>query len=278
MGVGSGVEQPPAQAGKRSRLQVWLLGLLPLALIAVAVAVFAAVGAPGLGQRVGPPVEELVVERTVLRPGQIELTVRNDGPDPVQVAQVAVNDAYVDFRSEQRQVSRLQSDQLIIDYPWVEGEAYEIILLTSAGGTVDHEIPVAVETSATDGSFYGLMALIGTYVGIIPVAVGMFWLPWLRRLRRQWTRFAMALTIGLLVFLAVDAGLEGIEVAGEGSQVFGGAALVVLGVILAYLALTAIDAGMRAWQKRARTGGESGFHLALLVSIGIGLHNLGEGL
>ena len=29
-------------------------------------------------------------------------------------------------------------------YPWIEGEAYEVAMLTSTGGTIAHEIPVAV--------------------------------------------------------------------------------------------------------------------------------------
>ena len=83
----------------RGRSSVWVLGLIPLALIATAVALFATLGAPGLGERRGPLAEELLVEKTVLRPGEIELTVPNDGPDPVGVTQVAVNDAYVDFKA-----------------------------------------------------------------------------------------------------------------------------------------------------------------------------------
>ena len=52
------------------RLPAWLLGLLPLALIAAAIGAFALLGGPGLGERTGPPVEEVAVERTVLRPGR----------------------------------------------------------------------------------------------------------------------------------------------------------------------------------------------------------------
>ncbi|MGH2667645.1 MAG: ZIP family metal transporter [bacterium] len=260
------------------RLRVWLLGLLPLALIGAALAIFAVAGAPGLGERRGPPVEELVVERTVLRPGEIELVVRNDGPDPVRVAQVAVNDGYVNFRADKQEVGRLGVERLVIDYPWIEGEAYEMFLLTSTGATIEHEIEAAVETPIADLGFYGLMAVIGTYVGIIPVVLGMFWLPWLRRLREKWMQVVMALTIGLLVFLAIDATLESVEIAGEGAQAFGGAALVFLGAILAYLTLSAIDAHMRSRQRKARAAGSGGLYLALLVSIGIGLHNLGEGL
>ena len=75
----------------------WLLGVAPLALIVVGLAAFALLDGPGLGERRGPPVEELAIEQTVLRPGVIELTVRNDGPDAVTVAQAQVNDAFVQF-------------------------------------------------------------------------------------------------------------------------------------------------------------------------------------
>lgn len=267
--------EPPVE---RERLRLWLLGVLPLILIGAAIAVFAVLGAPGLGERRGPPVEELAVERTVLQPGEIELKVRNDGPDEVRVAQAAVNDAYVNFRATDPDVDRLSSATITIDYPWIEGEAYEILLLTSTGATIEHEIPVAVETPRTSASFYGLMAIIGIYVGVIPVILGMFWLPWLRRLREKGMHVVMALTIGLLLFLAIDATLEGVEIAGEGPQVFGGAALVFLGAVLSYAALAAVDAYLRSRQERARAAGVGGLYLALLVSIGIGLHNLGEGL
>jgi ZIP family zinc transporter len=267
--------EPPVGS---ERVRLWLLGLLPLVLIGAAIAVFAVLGAPGLGERRGPPVEELAVERTVLRPGEIELNVRNDGPDAVRIAQVAINDAYVDFRADRAEIGRLEASKLTIAYPWVEEEAYELFLLTSTGATIEHEIPVAVETPRTGLGFYGLMAVIGTYVGIIPVILGMFWLPWLRRLRERWMHVAMALTIGLLLFLAIDAALEGVEIAGQGPQAFGGAALVFLGAVLSYAALAAVDAYMRSRQARARAAGVGGLYLALLVSIGIGLHNLGEGL
>ena len=117
------------------------------------------------------------------------------------------------------------------------------------------------------------MALLGIYVGVIPVALGMLWLPWIRRIPPGWLRAVMALTVGLLAFLAIDATLEGLELAGEGSQAFGGAALVFIGALVAFIALT----GAGEWLKRRRSG-TSGGHLALLVAVGIGLHNLGEGV
>jgi ZIP family zinc transporter len=260
------------------RAPAWALGLVPLALVASAAALFAALGAPGLGERTGPPVEELAVERTVLHPGEIELTVRNDGPDPVRIEQVSVSDAYVPFTTGDAELGRLESSTLEITYPWIEGEAYELFLLTSTGATIEHEIPVASETPASDAGFFGLMALLGLYVGVIPVSMGMLWLPFVRRIGEGWVRVLIALTIGLLAFLGIESVLEGIEIAGEGPQALGGAALVFLGALASYLVLAGVDAGLRARTERARDRGIGAPYLALLVSIGIGLHNLGEGL
>lgn len=251
----------------------WLLGLVPLALIVIALGAFALLDGPGLGERRGPPVEELAVERTTLTPGIIELTIRNDGPDDVTIAQAVVNDAFAQFSGAESPIGRLETATVRVQQPWVEGEAYEVALITSTGGTFAHEIPVAVATPANDASFFGLMALLGVYVGVIPVALGMLWLPWVRRVPPDWLRVVMALTVGLLGFLAIDATLEGFELSGEGSQAFGGAALVLVGGVVSFLLLS----GVSAWVAR-RSKGASGGTLALLVAIGIGLHNLGEGV
>jgi zinc transporter ZupT len=250
-----------------------VLGLIPLVLIMAAIGAFALLDGPGLAERRGVPAEELAVERTKLTPGVIELTVRNDGPDAVTIAQAVVNDAFAQFSGAEQPIGRLETATVRVQQPWVEGEAYEVALMTSTGGTFAHEIPVAVETPANDLSFFGLMALLGVYVGVIPIALGMLWLPWVRRIPPSWLRVVMALTVGLLGFLAIDATLEGFELAGEGSQAFGGAALVLVGGIVSYLLLTGVSAWLAARRSRA-----SGGTLALLVAVGIGLHNLGEGV
>jgi len=268
-----------AERGFGGGLPAWALGLIPLALIAVAIGAFALLGGPGLGERSGPPVEEVSVERTVLHPGEIELTLRNDGPDPVEIAQVAVNDAYVPFTAVGgREIGRLDSATLRIAYPWIEGEAYEIFALTSAGGTVEASIPVAAETPDSDLGFFGLMALLGIYVGVIPVSLGMLWLPFLRRLGPQWMGALIAFTVGLLAFLAIDAGLEGLEIAAEAPAAFGGTSLVLVGGLVAYLVLAGIDSYLSQRSRSARGAGAPAGYLALLVAVGIGLHNLGEGL
>jgi len=280
----------------------WVAGLAPLVVLAVAIGLFVALDAPGL-DRIGVPEEELTVERTVLEPGLIELHLRNDGADPVRIEQAIVNDGFVSFTQSSEEVGRLAATEVDVQYPWIEGQAYEVILLTSTGGTIDHAIDVAVETPDAGLGFYGLMALIGLYVGVIPVAIGMLWLPWVRTIDARWIRFLLAFTVGLLAFLGIDALLEGTELAGTGPEALGGAALVWLGAVAAYLALTAVDGWLRGRRKevtgaealedggngrplgddgRGRPLGEdaarSAWRAAFLVALGIGLHNLGEGL
>ena len=264
--------------GATRRVPGWLLAVVPLLLIALAIGSFIALDGPGLGERRGPPVEELAFERTKLSPGTIELTVRNDGPDAVTVAQVIVNDAFASFTGADQPIGRLKTETITVQQPWIEGEAYEVALLTSAGTTIAHEIPAAVETPSADVGFFGLMALLGIYVGVIPIALGMLWLPWIRRIPPSWLRFVMALTVGLLGFLAIDAALEGLDLAGQGSQAFGGQALVFIGAAVAFLALTAVSAWLRDRRRSAADKGASAASLATLIAVGIGLHNLGEGL
>jgi len=258
------------EAATAARRPNWLSALLPLALLGGLIALFVALDAPGL-ERNGVPVEEIAVERTELHPGEIELTLRNDGPDDVRIVQAIVNDGFAAFDQDDEELGRLDQAKVRIQYPWIEGEAYEIAMLTSTGGTVDTSIDVAAETPDADAGFYGLMGLIGLYVGIIPVAIGMLWLPWMRRLDRRWIQFLLALTVGLLVFLGIDAALEGLELGASGAESLGGGALMWLGAALAYLVLAGVDGLL----ERRGGGGE---RVALLVAIGIGLHNMGEGL
>jgi zinc transporter, ZIP family len=264
-------------APERTRVPAWLAGLLPLLILGAAIAVFVALDAPGL-ERNGVPVEELSVERTELRPGEIEVTVRNDGPDPVRIAQAVVNDGFAAFSQTTEEIGRLDASTVTVQYPWLEGEAYEVVLITATGGTVNASIDVAAETPEADFGFFGLMGLVGLYVGVIPVAIGMLWLPWVRRIDPRYVQFLMALTVGLLAFLGIDALLEGTEFAGEGAQAFGGAALVYLGAAVAYLTLVGVDARLRGRTEGERARGATPWRLAFLVALGIGLHNLGEGL
>lgn len=264
-------------SNRHASVRAWTPAVLVVAVIGLALVALAALGGHTLPERTGPPIEELAVERTELSAGTITITVRNTGPDPVQVAQVFVNDAYVDFTGPATAIDRLDTVTLRLTYPWQDGQPYLVSMLTSSGVVIEHEIPAAVATPHADGRFLAVMTLLGTYVGIIPVVLGMLFLPALRRMGDRGVRVLLAVTVGLLAYLAVDATLEGWELAEQAGGAFGGPSLVVLGAALAFLALTAVDHQLRR-RTTDPTHPPGGLRLALMIAIGIGLHNLGEGL
>ncbi|GAA3157427.1 metal transporter [Blastococcus jejuensis] len=274
-GIGSSPEPAPApssgppETAGRPVLRLWAA----IAATATAIAALVLVGLQALPERTGPPIEVLVVERTDLSIGRIELTVRNVGPDPVQVAQVAVNDSFVDVVGGSQEINRLETSRLVLRYPWQEGQPYTIALLTSTGVVIEHVIPAAVATPSP-GGILGSMALLGLFVGVVPVVVGMLVLPLLRRARPGTVGVLLAVTVGLLGFLALDGALDAVEIGALSGGAFGGPVLVVLGATLAFLALTAVDALVGTGPDRPA----SGLRLATLVAVGIGLHNFGEGL
>jgi ZIP family zinc transporter len=261
--------------GKNERGPGWvLLGLVPLLGLGVLLA-FIVLNGAGVDRTDRPPIEDLSVQRVAL-PTEYEfvLSVRNGGPEPVTLSQVVVNDAIWNFEAEpSRTIPRLGSATVTIPYSWVEGEAYEIVLITSTGTTFDAEVPVAVLTPGFSGETFFRYALIGTYVGVIPVALGLLWYPFLRRLGSSGMNFVLALTVGLLAFLVIDTLEEAIESATELPGVFSGIPLVILVVLLTLLGLLGVGRAFRRGREEASRLGTS-----YRIAFGIGLHNLGEGL
>lgn len=256
------------------RTTAWPWLLLPLGLLVVLSVVVIRGGLLEVLRAGAPPVEELSFERVTLIPGEVRVLVANGGPDPVTVAQVMVDEAFWRFTiSPVATIPRLGRATIAIPYPWVENEAHRVTLLSSTGLTFEHEIAVARETPRVDARYFGTFALIGLYVGVIPVAVGLLWYPLLRRLERRWLDFVLALTAGLLIFLGVDAVAEALETASVVAGAYQGPLLVLIGAAGTLLLLQAA-AGSRS----ARQGETGRLAVAWLIALGIGLHNLGEGL
>jgi zinc transporter ZupT len=268
----------PALHGRRSTL--WLIGLLPIVLLGALLWVIVRSG-PGESLRGEghPPLEVLTFQRVEVGPDGFAITVLNDGPDPVTIAQVIVDDAYWNFEaSGGTTLSHLGRTTLRIPYPWVRGEAHAVRLITSTGVTFDHEVAVAVQTPQPDGRTLVTFTLIGVYVGMLPVAIGLLWFPLVRRLGPRGLDFILALTVGLLLFLLADAAHEGLESALVIPASYQGVALFLLGAVGAYLTLEAIGRGLEHARGRAGTAADRSWLLALLVAVGIGLHNFSEGL
>ncbi len=253
----------------------WLLGLGPLILLGALVALFVRVGPVGVFRQAFPPVEALTIERIRLpQPGLMEVRVVNGGPEPVTIAQVMVDDAnWVHSVHGDRTLQRLESRTITIPYPWVEGEPHAIALVTSTGLTFTGDVAVATLSPTVDARYLSTFALLGIYAGVIPVFIGLLWLPFLRSIERRWIDFFLSLTIGLLIFLGVDALVEALETSALVPGAYQGTGLVLLGVAGAPLVIGALG----RWRAQGRAN-RSPLYVAGLIATGIGLHNLGEGL
>jgi len=259
----------------QGQIKTLLLALVPLVLLVGIVISFLSGGPTKIFQTEIPPVEDLHVMRHTLQEDLIILDVMNTGTDPVSIAQVMVRGAFWNHTvAPKRNLNPLESARVEIPFPWNIGEPVEIVLLTSTGLPFDYEIEVASITPQPTADAVSRFAMIGVYVGVIPVALGICWFPFLRRLQKTSLDFITYVTVGLLAFLTIDALHESGEVIDQLPGVLNGSALMVLGIIGTIFILMGIE---KRNEEHAVSGGSNAM-IAWLVALAIGLHNLGEGL
>ena len=249
--------------------------LVPILLLAGVIALFVYTRGAGLNVTPAAPIETVQFGRTILRPGRIEVHLRNTSPQPITIAQVAINEAMWPFAvAPGPTLPRLGTAALALEYPWVHGEAYEITLHSGNAIAFTTSIPVAATTAEVSGATLRSFSLIGVYVGIVPVILGMLWLPLLARLGERGMTFLMSATVGLLLYLGLDATSEALELGAELGGPFQGTGIVGIGIVGTILLLGAVS------RQQSRAGAPEGarMSLAMLIAVGIGLHNFGEGL
>ena len=287
-----------------ARAKMVVVAIVPLAVLAVMISFIFGPGQQFLGG--ARPLPEINIERIEFQEGgKIIAFVRNTGPIDVTVVQADVNDRIQQAAIEpSRVLPRLAEAKVIIPFPWNRGEPYEIGVTSSDGTRFSKAVNAAAPAPTPDIEQAAFFGLIGTYVGIIPVLAGLLWLPFIKRLSLRKYRFFLSLTAGLLVFLGIDALIEGSKIAGESvAGVFNGQILIALVTILSFLGLMYASAKLseRSKDRTAEVNELSSYdavhaspaktldnqqHLlvirpvamSLMISIGIGLHNFGEGL
>src|SRR5689334_10954214 len=217
-------------------LPLWFWIVLPAVALVALVWIFAVANPAAIFTSSVPPVEELNVQRIVVVPDGFRVTVLNGGPVETTIAQVSVDDAFWDFTADPSPtLPRFGQAILTIPYAWVAGEPHFIKLITSTGVTFEGEIAAATLTPQPGLKEFGAYALLGIYVGIIPILLGMLWFPAMKRLGRRGLNAILALTLGLLIFLLVDTFLEAFELAGELPGVFQGVPLALFAALLTWL-------------------------------------------
>ncbi|GAB6862059.1 ZIP family metal transporter [Haloplanus litoreus] len=261
----------------------WVAAVLPVVLLVLfAGGFFAATPFASLDTG-GDPLPDVSVTHTTLPDDEtLVLHATNNGPDAVTVSQVLVDDAYWNFEVRgaggDATLAPRESARIVVPYHWNPGWDLGVSLILSDGSTVHHTVVAPNESPGLTTDLLLTMVLVGLFVGVIPVALGMLWFPFLQTMSDRWLHAILAFSAGILVFLAIDAGFEAFELGERVPGAFEGPALVALGILGSLLAVQSVSAWREGRAADGDTRASSGLWVAYLVALGIGLHNLAEGL
>ncbi|MFC5650037.1 ZIP family metal transporter [Paenibacillus solisilvae] len=255
--------------------KLWGWGIAPIVVLAIIITVITQLGT-GVKEQQAAPIEVINFERITLVDNGFKVRVLNSGPKEVTIAQVVVDDAFwnAEFDPDPT-LKRFEQATITIPYPWVEGDPHEIRVITTNGLIFAGEVAAAMKTPEPNANRFMQYALIGFYVGIVPVGLGLLWFPFMRRFSTRGMQAVLAFTVGLLFFLIIDTIQEGIELGTEAPGVFQGTGLVWFGALLSFLFLLAVD---QSGSRRTKELENNGKRIAFKIAGGIGLHNFGEGL
>jgi zinc transporter, ZIP family len=257
------------------------------------------------------PLPEISIEKVGFSEDNMIIAfVRNTGPTEITIAQADVNDRIYPAAIEPgRSLARLADAKVIIPFVWNTGEPYKIGITTDDGTRFEKLVNFAAAAPRPTVGQASTFALIGTYVGIIPVMMGLVWYPFIRRLSPNKYNFFLSLTAGLLVFLGIDALLESNEVAVDSlAPAFNAQILIIMVALITLITLLYVSQKLiQRTSKRSKPDIEyktqysnsepdlgtrdmkssTSFQqqllirpiaISMMISIGIGLHNFGEGL
>ncbi|MCC2647687.1 MAG: zinc transporter ZupT [Nitrososphaeraceae archaeon] len=282
-----------------SRKKIIAIALIPLLVLAGMIIFLFGPGQSFLNT--GIPLPEITIERIEFQEGKIVAYIRNTGPEEVEIAQADINDRITPAAIEpSKTLSRLAEAKVIVPFSWSPGVPYQVGVTTSDGTRFSKDVEAAALAPIPNVEQASYFAVIGTYVGVIPVLIGLLWFPFIKRLSINRYNFFLSLTAGLLVFLGIDALIESNEITAESiAGTFNGQVLIAMVTIFSFLALlyTSEKLIQHAIMKSS-TNSKSPLQvssssssasttqqqmvkpvaIALMISIGIGLHNLGEGL
>jgi zinc transporter ZupT len=261
---------------KTPRVKLILSGTAPLIFVTLMIAYVSGPGSNMLEFGVSLP--ELTMEKIDFKKSEIWVTVRNTGHFPVQVTMADVNDRIQPAAIEPNKfLERYETALVRIPFEWNEAEPYVIGLTTDDGTRFEKEITAAAPALTPNLELVGFFTIIGTYVGIIPIMIGLLWLPFIKRISKSKFHFFLALTVGLLLFLGIDSVEEASDISSASlGDVFNGVLLVVTTAVLSFLGLY--------YASEKLTGNAGSLNLSrpiaigLMIATGIGLHNFGEGL
>ncbi|WP_256686607.1 ZIP family metal transporter [Halococcus qingdaonensis] len=251
----------------------WVMGVVPIVLLVLLVGGFV-MTTPLAGLQTGEPLPDVGISQTSLpNDHTIRLQVTNNAPEPITISQVRIDEANWGFSisGSDNTLAPRESATIDIPYNWMEGYDYDVGLIAADGTTFPVTIEAAQLTTGLTGQVVGTLAFVGFLIGVVPIALGMLWFPFMQSMSEKWLNAVLAFSAGVLGFLVFDAGFDVFESAGDVPSVFSGPMIAVLGIAGSWLVLQAI----MDWRN---DGEESRLSIAYSAGLAIGLHNLAEGL
>jgi len=248
----------------------------PIILLAIVIAFL--LGPASTFLQFGVVLPEVSIEKVEFIENEIQATVRNTGPIDVNVAVADVNDRIQPAAIEpDTSLKRFETALVRIPFDWNEGQPYEIGVTIDDGTRFSTQVDAAFASLEPNVDLFVFLGMIGFLIGVVPIMIGLLWYPFIKKLGKNTFNFFLAFTMGLLIFLGIDAVLEASEISEKHlSSIFNGELLIATVVILSFLSLYGVG------QKLIKTNNLStlskGLIISLMIAIGIGLHNLGEGL
>ena len=259
-----------------SKPKIAISAIAPIVLLAILIVFL--LGPASTFLQFGIVLPEISIEKVEFIGNEIQATVRNTGPVDVNVVVADVNDRIQPAAIEpDMHLDRFETGLVRIPYDWNEGQPYTVGLTIDDGTRFEKQIDAASASLEPNSELFVFLGIIGLLIGVVPIMIGLLWYPFIKKLGKNTFNFFLAFTIGLLLFLGLDAIEEAFEISDTHlASVFNGELLIATVVILSFLGLYGI--GNLLIKRSEFSKMSKGLAISLMVAIGIGLHNLGEGL
>jgi zinc transporter, ZIP family len=238
IGINADNANTKASKGKRRKIASLFLAVTPLIILAGMIYFLSSPYGQNLINS-GVSLPEVTIEKVEFHQNQVVAFIRNTGPEQVTISQADINDRIQSAAIEPSQVlPRLSEAKVIIPFFWNTAEPYEVGITTSDGTRFSKLVEAAAPAPIPNINQFSVFAMLGIFVGVIPVLIGLAWYPFLRKITRNQYNFFLSLTAGLLVFLGIDAFLESNEIAANNlAATFNGQLLIPVIIIATFLGL-----------------------------------------
>ena len=259
-----------------SKPKIAISAIAPIVLLAILIAFL--LGPASTFLQFGIVLPDISIEKVEFTENEIRATVRNTGPIDVNVVVADVNDRIQPAAIEpDSHLKRFETGLVRIPYDWNEGQPYAIGITIDDGTRFEKQIDAASASLEPNAELFGFLGIIGLLIGVVPIMIGLLWYPFIKKLGKNAFNFFLSFTIGLLLFLGLDAIEEAFEISNDHlAPIFNGELLIATVVILSFLRLYGI--GNLLIKRTEFSNLSKGLAISLMIAIGIGLHNLGEGL